>query len=156
MPTVADTIDILSGYISFTLSTAPFDGASGVASGRPKLVATDANGAFSTTLGNGYFTVRIPHTPAFTIWVPASGGPYDLEDLTTSTATSQVLPLANAAAAAASYSRPQWILLSSDGNGDPAAFEYDETGDETGTYAVDWINTAEDRIYRRTTLQMDI
>lgn len=154
MPTLADTIDLTSGTISFTLSTAPYDGAQNVATGRPKLVATDSLGAFSTTLVGGYYIVRMPHTPAFTVYMPASGGPYDLEDVTTAVASGEVIALSDEDAANLTYKRPTWIVLSEDFNGDPASFEYDATSDTSGTEGVDWIQTAEARIYRRQPLEL--
>lgn len=154
MPTLADTIDLTSGTISFTLSTAPYDGALNVATGRPKLVATDTLGAFSTTLVGGYYVVRMPHTPAFTVYMPASGGPYDLEDLTTAVASGEVIALSNETEANNTYRRPTWIVLSEDTNGDPSSFEYDATSDTSGFEGVEWIHTAENRIYRRQPLEL--
>lgn len=81
MATLADTIDLISGTFSITLETAPEDGAGSIATGKPKFVTTDSNGAFSTTLNQGSYTVRIPNTPAFSITVPSGSSTYDFEDV---------------------------------------------------------------------------
>lgn len=81
MATLADTLDLLSGTFSITIATAPINSVVEVVSGKPKFVATDANGAFSTTLAQGTYTVRIPNTPAFTITIPSGSATYDLEDV---------------------------------------------------------------------------
>ena len=47
MATLADTLDLLSGTFSITIATAPINSVVEVVSGKPKFVATDANGAFS-------------------------------------------------------------------------------------------------------------
>lgn len=81
MATVADTIDLISGTFSFTLSTAPLNGAEEVATGKPKFVTTNGSGVFSTTLDQGTYVVRMPNTPAFTVTVPSGSGTYDMEDI---------------------------------------------------------------------------
>lgn len=81
MATIAGQLDCLNTTCSATLSTPPLAIVSAIHSGKPKFWSTDADGDYSFTLDQGHYTIRIPHTPAFWILVPAGSASYSLDDL---------------------------------------------------------------------------
>lgn len=62
--------------IDFILATAPLDAAGTLVSGKPVRITTGASGAYSTTLRQGLYRVRIPSNPESTIAVPSGSGTY--------------------------------------------------------------------------------
>jgi nucleoid-associated protein YgaU len=143
MATLADTLDLLSGTFSITISTPPINGVVEVVSGKPKFVATDANGAFTTTLAQGTYTVRIPNTPSFTITIPSGSATYDLEDVRDTAGVPPALTaeavFATSAALRASGTVAQIVWVSATGasaDQDGGFFKRDGTGTDDGVNVI--------------------